>query len=372
MLHLNARSARRGFTLVELLVVIAIIGILVGLLLPAVQSAREAARRMTCQKNIREIGLASHNFNSTYKRFPPGSQMTDRPKADGRIPQQNWNTDCGVGHLVYLFPYLEANVAYLPFQQWCELNPEKNGTMVDPSNTLEVNRNTIWWWHDDPWQASMYRLGIFLCPSDEPYSAKQRIWFGINPEGGSDADIGNNGPYRVVVWFWYATPENSDFQAAWGRTNYLGVAGKYGRTNEYGSNTPQTDADYWRGIYTVRSKNDFRDVTDGAQNTLAFGEVVGTFTNEVTNAGRRMAFHWLCGPMPTYRMKSNRTAAATSYLYDVGRKNHRRFTSMHTGNIMNFCYADNSVRPLNPSLQEQMWYSLSGMADGEVATPDVN
>ncbi len=61
----------RGFTLVELLVVIAIIGILVGLLLPAVQAAREAARRMQCQNNIRQVGLASHNFESAMKYFPP-------------------------------------------------------------------------------------------------------------------------------------------------------------------------------------------------------------------------------------------------------------------------------------------------------------
>jgi prepilin-type N-terminal cleavage/methylation domain-containing protein/prepilin-type processing-associated H-X9-DG protein len=68
---LHAKRIRSGFTLVELLVVIAIIGILVGLLLPAVQAAREAARRMNCQSNIRQLGLALHNYHDTYKRFPP-------------------------------------------------------------------------------------------------------------------------------------------------------------------------------------------------------------------------------------------------------------------------------------------------------------
>ncbi|WP_218934589.1 DUF1559 domain-containing protein [Rosistilla ulvae] len=102
---------RRGFTLVELLVVIAIIGILVGLLLPAVQAAREAARRMQCTNNLKQIGLALHNHHDTYKRFPPGGAQDQAPFGTDATATTNW----GSNWLVYILPFVEGNTIY---DQW--------------------------------------------------------------------------------------------------------------------------------------------------------------------------------------------------------------------------------------------------------------
>src|SRR2546423_10314875 len=95
--------ARLGFTLVELLVVIAIIGVLVALLLPAVQSARESGRRMSCANNIKQLGVAAHNFHDVFGRLPPGWL--------GQMPPSTWNShqtdNQYIGVLAHLLPYLE-------------------------------------------------------------------------------------------------------------------------------------------------------------------------------------------------------------------------------------------------------------------------
>jgi prepilin-type N-terminal cleavage/methylation domain-containing protein len=106
----RGRNLRRGFTLVELLVVIAIIGVLVALLLPAVQAAREAARRSSCSNNLKQIGIAIHNFHDVRNEMPPAS-LTD---SGGNSNWASW--------AVFIMPYLEANALYDSFDLSLPIN----------------------------------------------------------------------------------------------------------------------------------------------------------------------------------------------------------------------------------------------------------
>ncbi len=152
----------RGFTLVELLVVIAIIGILIALLLPAVQAAREAARRSQCTNNLKQIGLALHNYHDTYQAFPPGSLRFIIPGVN------SWSTQ-HISWEVRILPYLEQQAVYdqVDFEGLQSWN-------YAPGNTL---RNT--------------NLACYRCPSDYSDARVESSWAPTNYVGCSGSDTGH-------------------------------------------------------------------------------------------------------------------------------------------------------------------------------------
>jgi prepilin-type N-terminal cleavage/methylation domain-containing protein/prepilin-type processing-associated H-X9-DG protein len=198
---------RRGFTLVELLVVIAIIGILVGLLLPAVQAAREAARRMQCSNHLKQWGLSLHNYESAFKALPSrrgGTQGIDAARSNvGRMSPY-----------MALLPYIEAGALYNNIQG---ANPPGGGTMWDNWNPL---------WRDVPSYAK--------CPSDAnvnlstpPGKSNYSFCMGDTVQGVRE-DNNPRGVFGANTWDW-----NQPFNPANNRPSYV----KFGQISDGLSNT---------------------------------------------------------------------------------------------------------------------------------------
>lgn len=143
------RSRFRGFTLVELLVVIAIIGVLVGLLLPAVQAAREAARRMQCTNNLKQLGLGLHTYHSTFNKFPPGRMTPYFGNFAGSTTSECWTGAMSIH--THLMPYMEMGPAYSQFDF------SQTRVRVPPSGPPNCPRNL---------PIVSIRFPLFICPSE--------------------------------------------------------------------------------------------------------------------------------------------------------------------------------------------------------------
>jgi prepilin-type N-terminal cleavage/methylation domain-containing protein len=303
---MSRRPVRHGFTLVELLVVIAIIGVLVALLLPAVQAAREAARRMQCSNQLKQIGLAAHMFHDTFGRFPPG--IKGHPVDNDALGLLDGDQQSWVGSLAFLLPYMEAeNVSNL--------------MRIDMLDVDKFSGQTYWINDGGTTSAAQSNISTFLCPST------------INPvqTGVVIMDITYDaGTITTQAWTAGST--------RWGATNYTGVAGRYGMP--------------WHstaGIFTRSSKNRFATITDGTSNTLMFGETVGIKANN-------RYFSWMgVGMIPGY---NGLYEPPTSW---------NAFYSYHPGSVM-FCLGDASVRGINMTIDQQVYHDISGMYEGTPRT----
>ncbi len=363
-------STKRAFTLVELLVVIAIIGILVGLLLPAVQAAREAARRMQCSNNLKQLGLALHNFESAYKKLPP-SMLS--PTYAAVYNDTNYSY---VGHLAMLLPYLEQSSVYQPFANNIDLSAATYaGPVASESATpTPPNLRRRAWWFDgagtvsvrggvvaypDIMNVSTAKVPAFLCPSDfadvafVPGGSGFQYAFHVFGVAAPDY-ISAYGCNDVL-----GRPVSRDFAP----TNYLGVTGRmpvnaatYGLTG-----TAAQDVDLYAGVFRFNRETKLGAITDGTSNTLCFGEVTGSWTDGSKPTGRRWSFGWNCSALPIHWNAKNFAGVP----FNVSVKAWNRFSSMHTG-INQWTLSDGSVKAISLSTDADITLRLGGVADGLV------
>jgi prepilin-type N-terminal cleavage/methylation domain-containing protein len=316
-----------GFTLIELLVVIAIIGMLMALLLPAVQMAREAARRAQCSNNLKQIGLAAQTFQTARNCFPPGYLG---PKPQAIAPP--WVGQF-VSSLAVLLPYLElANV-----HRDMDLDVMDHGNI----SLFDVRRmGDQYWKRPSAWDMGQVKISTFVCPSDSPYrSANTFVVLHLFFDPDRPGPTGQGGVVQGAGKFTDPEVNNS-----LGRTSYLGVAGAAGVTG-----APNWDD--WHGVFYNRSKVDFRNILDGSSNTLLFGENNGGMDPK-TEAGP-YSFAWIgCGAMGT--------------AWGLDGEGWFQYSSRHPG-IVQFCFADGSVRRLTVQTDLDTFKALSGVRDGKVA-----
>jgi prepilin-type N-terminal cleavage/methylation domain-containing protein/prepilin-type processing-associated H-X9-DG protein len=332
------QTRRRGFTLIELLVVIAIIAILIGLLLPAVQKVREAAARMSCQNNLKQLGIGAHNYHSANGVLPPG-YLGPVPNVHYVASGSSNGAILGVQNysvLVFLLPYIEQDNIYKQLR-------DVNANIVGPA----------WWTRNPEWTLAHSKIKMFLCPSD-PVESTTSLSAGPGallhtyaPDGIPTGPHGNG----IVIFYF------GGYTGGLGKTNYIGVAGSVGLDAVTSSpvDGPGANHTLYMGVFYNRSKVALTYITDGTSNTLMFGEGLGGSAVPP----RDLAWSWMgCGAgmakfgMPTPATWSN-------------------FNSMHTGNIVNFCFADGSVRPVrkggtaqrNPAISD--WYVFQAMAGAQ-------
>src|SRR5262245_36310857 len=151
------RQGHAAFTLVELLVVIAIIGVLVALLLPAVQAAREAARRSQCSNNIKQFALALHNYHDTFKVFPPRKGGTNGCDSTVDLARVKCNYD-RLSAFIILLPFYEQKNLYDTIQA---------GGVTDTNGNLIAAGGPAPWYNNSKWPSWQVQLQVVICPSDK-------------------------------------------------------------------------------------------------------------------------------------------------------------------------------------------------------------
>lgn len=348
-------TKRCGFTLIELLVVIAIIGVLVGLLLPAVQMAREAARRMSCGNNLKQIGLALHNYETSQRHFPSGYNDVLRT-AHGNNPSRFANIWSGTDITAwswgsYLLPFMEADAA------------GNFDTSYRPWEYYSANQISL-----DVLQKS---ISGFMCPSDA---------FGEDVNDGSERDIALNGPPPQTP---NPTPmpprpghQGGTFMTS-ARSNYVGNNtwfGWYGygrfvgadstKGNQYGnSENPSNSGIFWRG-----SRVKISQIPDGLSKTIMIGERSTAsgqagliYLTEASSEAQTIE-----RTLGTANARLNTPPDSSGNATVEGRSG---YSSDHSGGVIQFLYCDGSVHQIQDSIEHDasaQWRSRTTFLNAKV------
>lgn len=309
------RKPRRGFTLIELLVVIAIIAILIALLLPAVQQAREAARRSSCKNNLKQYGLALHNYHDVYGMFPIGGQ--------------NWGNP-HIGWQVRVMPQMEQGNLY----QELNLNGDATWNKV-LSNGKRLRQTSV------PYAR---------CPSDTSDDTwADRFWGSYCGSLGSQSTPSNGGDCEHFQQF--AQPGSAAHGNTLGKSNLSGVFTRLG------------------------SSIKIKDISDGTSNTIMVGEILMRCTDHREGPwhynGGGNAHASTVVPINTMTTCVDSEAQATAKGYPhpecFSKDNWNYswgFRSEHAGGAQ-FLFGDGSVKFLSENIDHRTYQRLGGRADGE-------
>ncbi|MCA9192145.1 MAG: DUF1559 domain-containing protein [Planctomycetales bacterium] len=313
-------KTRNGFTLVELLVVIAIIGILVGLLLPAVQAAREAARRMQCSNNLKQLGLALHNYESAFKAFPPAGIDTN---------QMSW--------AVMILPFIEQNNLFAKFDF-------RAGNWQRPNGDPTFNRTAT-------------VKGVVI-PSYQCPSATDDTLFSVFNTTASNLLINESdirtGHYHTVLGSFGTNSVNGQ------PYDYLGTVGTTGfgpvcTNGAFGAHRTVSNGRF------VALKNPIANMTDGTSNTF--------MTGEFSWKGYSFWRPWTRGFYADSR--GTLVYLSKNVTYPINSKfslewNDASFGSMHVGGAQ-FVFGDGSVHFISDNISMDTYRALGSARGGEAA-----